>query len=190
MEENRLRITVVCGSLREGSYNRKVLEAMERLAPTHWEFLQTNLSTIPHYNEDLEKESNPSSVNDFIKSIKQSDGVLIVTPEYNTGIPGVLKNALDWASRPPKNSELIQKPVAIAGATPGNGGTAQCQAQLQQTLTAMNAYIMPGPKIQIRRAHEKINEKTGEFEDERTFRYMERFLLSFEDWIQTFKKSK
>ena len=186
MEENKLTIATICGSLRKDSFNRKVLTAIERIAPEHWRFHHTNLATIPLYNEDTEKEGDPPSVVEFKESIRKADGVLIVTPEYNTGIPGVLKNALDWASRPSKDSVLIHKPFAIAGATPGNGGTAQSQAQVRQTLLAMNAYTLPGPKILIGRVHEKINGTTGLFDDDQTLHYLDRFLKTFEGWIRTF----
>ncbi|MFD1774315.1 NADPH-dependent FMN reductase [Paenibacillus rhizophilus] len=187
MSENKLTITAICGSLREGSFNRKVLKAMEELAPKHWEIHRADLSNIPLYNADIESQGDPQSVALFKESIRQADGVLIVTPEYNSGIPGVLKNALDWVSRPVKSSVLIQKPFAIAGATPGSGGTAQSQAQVRQTLLAMNAYTMPGPKILIGGIHEKLNETTGELDDESTLRHIEKFLTAFEQWIYFFK---
>ncbi len=95
---------------------------------------------------------------------------------------------MDWASRLPKDSVLIHKPFAITGATPGNGGTAQSQAQVRQTLLAMDAYTMPGPKVLIGRVHEKLNETTGEFDDDRTLIYLDRFLETFESWIRTFDK--
>lgn len=187
MEKSGITIAAICGSLRKDSFNKKTLKAIEQMAPKHWSIHQTNIAEIPLYNADIEKEGDPQSVVNFKNSILKADGVLIITPEYNTGIPGVLKNALDWASRPPKHSALIEKPFAVAGATPGNGGTVQSQAQVRQTLLAMKAYTMPGPKIEIRKIHEKINETTGQIEDERTLRYLERFLLTFEDWIRTFR---
>ncbi|WP_025682345.1 NADPH-dependent FMN reductase [Paenibacillus maysiensis] len=190
MSENKLTITAICGSLREGSFNRRVLKAMEELASKHWEIHHVDLSTIPLYNSDIESQGDPQSVVEFKESIRKADGVLIVTPEYNMGIPGVLKNALDWASRPSKSSVLIQKPFAIAGATPGSGGTAQSQAQVRQTLLAMNAYTMAGPKILIGSIHEKLNETTGELDDESTLRHLERFLTAFEEWILVFKQTQ
>lgn len=190
MSENKLTITAICGSLREGSFNRRVLKAMEELAPKHWEIQHVDLSMIPLFNLDIESQGDPQSVAEFKESIKQADGVLIVTPEYNMGIPGVLKNALDWASRPGKSSVLIEKPFAIAGATPGSGGTAQSQAQVRQTLLAMNAYTMPGPKVLIGSVHEKLNETTGELDDESTLRHLERFLTAFEEWILVFKQTQ
>lgn len=189
MEEAKKVIATVCGSLRRGSYNHKVLEALEKTAPAHWEIEHTDISGIPLYDADLEKEGDPLEVSNFKRTIERADGVVIVTPEYNTGIPGVLKNALDWASRPAKASVMIEKPFAVAGATPGNGGTAQSQMQVRQTLLAMNAYVMPGPKIQIRRVHEKIGETTGVLEDERTLKYLNRFLSGFEGWVETLRKT-
>ncbi|QWU15450.1 NAD(P)H-dependent FMN reductase [Paenibacillus sophorae] len=190
MSENKLSITAICGSLREGSFNRKVLKAMEELAPKHWEIHHVDISAIPLYNSDIESHGDPQSVVELKESIRTADGVLIITPEYNMGIPGVLKNALDWASRPARSSVLIQKPFAIAGATPGGGGTAQSQAQVRQTLLAMNAYTMPGPKVLIGSVHEKLNETTGELNDESTLRHLERFLIAFEQWILIFKQSQ
>ncbi|MDT3427964.1 chromate reductase [Paenibacillus forsythiae] len=190
MSEHRFTITAICGSLREGSFNRRVLKAMERLAPKHWEIHHADLSLIPLYNADIESQGDPQPVVELKESIRQADGVLIVTPEYNMGIPGVLKNALDWASRPSKSSVLIGKPFAIAGATPGSGGTAQSQAQVRQTLLALNAYTMPGPKVLIGSVHEKLNAATGELDDETTLRHLERFLAAFEQWVLIFKQSQ
>jgi len=92
MAENKLAITAICGSLRKDSFNKKTLEDIEQISPKHWEIHHTNIATIPLYNADIEKTGDPQSVVDFKENIRKADGVLIVTPEYNTGIPGVLKN--------------------------------------------------------------------------------------------------
>jgi chromate reductase len=119
------RIAAFAGSLRRKSYNRALIEAARELAPGGMSIEPIEIGGLPFYNADVEAEGDPASVADFKAALQQADGVLIATPEYNDGIPGVLGNALDWASRLPGRAPLAAKPVAIIGASPSQIGTAR-----------------------------------------------------------------
>src|SRR5690349_20993259 len=127
-QENRLsngnfKILAFAGSLRRNSINRGLLEAAKEAAPEGVEIEIYDISNIPLYNDDLNPANPPEPVRDFKNRIKEADAIMIATPEYNYSIPGVLKNALDWASRPLTDNALRQKPAAILGATGGISGT-------------------------------------------------------------------
>jgi chromate reductase, NAD(P)H dehydrogenase (quinone) len=124
----------IAGSLRRGSYNRSLIRAAIELAPAGTTVIPYDLMDLPMYNGDVEAEGDPEAVAAFKHAINAADSLLIATPEYNHCVPGVLKNAIDWASRPARSSVLTGKPVAIMGATPGSGGTARAQAHLRDGL--------------------------------------------------------
>ena len=132
-----------------------------------------DLDGIPLYNADVEAEGDPEQVAAFKEAIRAADAVLIATPEYNHGVPGVTKNAIDWASRPPKDAPLGGKPVGIIGASPGITGTARGQSQLRQAFEFTDSYCMPQPEILVYRAHEKFDDE-GRLTDERTRAYLGR----------------
>ncbi|ARQ05784.1 FMN-dependent NADPH-azoreductase [Macrococcoides canis] len=178
-------IVFVCGSLRNGSYNRIYMETMIQHVPEDWSIKEVSFKDVPLYNFDLEGEQEPQAVTEFRDALSEADGIIIVTPEYNTGVPGPLKNAIDWASRVKNKgdkSPLVDRPFAIAGCSPGATGSALSQAQLRQTLTAMNAHIMPGPKLIIGKVHELITPEQT-IEDARTISYMKRFVDAFDVYI-------
>jgi chromate reductase len=162
-------ILAIVGSLRQGSYNRAVLRAVEQLAPAGVQVREHPLGDIPLYNGDVERQGLPEPVADFKAAIGAADALLILTPEYQHGIPGVLKNALDWASRPPRESPLQDKPVAIMGASPGMTGTARAQSQLRQTLAYNACRILPPPEVLISRVHERVEDGVLTDETTRTF---------------------
>lgn len=183
------KIGFICGSLRTGSYNKVLLNEMIRLAPKDWDTSVISFKDLPLYNYDEEGESEADSVTLFRESIHNVDGIIIVSPEYNSGIPGPLKNAIDWASRTKHKddkSPLINKPFAVAEGSPGNIGTALGQMQIRQSLLAMNAQVMAGPKLIVGRVHEKINEDTHNLDDERTQKHINSFLSSFNNWVEKF----
>ncbi len=133
-----MRVLAISGSLRAGSSNTAVLRAMAALAPEEVQVVYyTGLSELPHFNPDLDTEIPPSTVGDFRSQLMASDGVLISSPEYAHGVPGVLKNALDWLVR---SGELYEKPVAIVNASPRS---THAQASLVETLTTMTARLVP-----------------------------------------------
>ncbi|HUD70946.1 MAG TPA: NADPH-dependent FMN reductase, partial [Dongiaceae bacterium] len=134
------QIVGIAGALRHASYNRALLRAAVEAAPPGMSIAVHTLDDIPLYNGDVEAAGIPPAVTALKSAIRAADGLLIMTPEYNHGMPGVLKNAVDWLSRPPKPQAFDQKPVAIGGATPGGFGTRGAQYQLRQCLTPLNAF--------------------------------------------------
>lgn len=147
----------VAGSLRRGSYNRGLIRAALELAPPGVTVVSYDLLDIPLYNGDVEAEGDPEAVTRFKAAIAGADGLLIATPEYNHCVPGVLKNAIDWASRPAGRSVLTGKPVAIMGATTGRGGTARAQAHLRDGLAYTNGYVLPLPEVLVPMAGERFD---------------------------------
>lgn len=180
-----LQILAFAGSLRAGSYNKALLHNAKSLAPGNLAIEIFDISNIPLYNADVEAKGDPEPVAAFKEAMRKADGVLIATPEYNHGVAGVTKNAVDWASRPPKNSPLNQKPVGIMGATPGLTGTARGQSQLRQAFEFTNSYCMPQPEILVFKAHEKFDEQ-GMLIDEKTSEFLGNYMEAFHDWVLRF----
>lgn len=174
------------GSLRAGSYNRALLRAAIETAPEGMTIEIVDIAAIPLYDADLEAVGTPEPVAALKRAIAAADGLLIATPEYNHGVPGVTKNAIDWASRPPRESPLDRKPVGIVGASPGMVGTARGQSQLRQAFEFTNSYCMPQPQVLVARAHEKFD-ADGRLIDEKTREHLARFLIAFADWIRIFR---
>jgi chromate reductase, NAD(P)H dehydrogenase (quinone) len=185
----RVRILGFAGSLRQGSYNRALLRAATELAPKDMLIEIFDLLRIPLYNADIEARGDPEPVAAFKQAIRQADAVLMVTPEYNHGVPGVKKNAVDWASRPPRNAVLNAKPVAIIGAAPGVTGTARGQSQLRQAFEFTNSYAMPQPELLVFRATEKFDTE-GKLTDETTRELLRKFLEAFRAWTLQFRSSQ
>jgi chromate reductase, NAD(P)H dehydrogenase (quinone) len=184
-----VRILGFAGSLRQGSYNRALLRAASELAPEDMLIEIFDLLQIPLYNADVEARGDPEPVAAFKQAIRQADAVLMVTPEYNHGVPGVMKNAVDWASRPPRSAVLSVKPVAIIGASPGVTGTARGQSQLRQAFELTNSYAMPQPELLVYRANEKFDTE-GKLIDETTREHLRKFLEAFRAWTLQFKSSQ
>jgi chromate reductase len=137
-----LRVLGIAGSLRQGSYNRRLLEAAtEALTDADWTIAR--LRGIPPYDADVEERGNPPSVVQLKDQIEAADALVIATPEYNHSIPGVLKNAIDWASRPAHRSPLVGKPVVMLGASPGRGGARRALQHLRQVLESTDAMPLP-----------------------------------------------
>lgn len=137
------------GSLRRASYNRGLIRAAVDLAPDGIVMDVFDLAALPLYNQDVEDAGEPAAVAAFKRAIAQADALLVATPEYNHGVPGVLKNAIDWASRPRATSPLRDKAVAVMGASPGHGSTARAQAQLRDAFVFTGACVMPLPELLI-----------------------------------------
>ncbi len=159
-----VRILGIPGSLRSASYNRALLRSAQELAPAGAEVETFELHEVPPYDGDLEAEGDPAAVAALKESIKESDALLIASPEYNRGTPGVLKNAIDWASRPPLASPLAGKPVAVMGATTGMSGTKNAQEQLRQALAFPGAFVVEGGELRVPEAFLKIDEHDGAYD--------------------------
>lgn len=177
-----LRVLGIAGSLRRGSLNRALLRAAVELAPPTLAIVEHDLRDVPLYDGDVEAAGDPPAVAALKEAIRGADALLVATPEYNHGVPGVLKNAVDWASRKPGTSPLAGKPAAIIGASPGMTGSARAQTQLRQTFVFTNTIAMLQPEILVARAHEKFDER-GRLTDEATRLFLAGFLERFHDWI-------
>ena len=185
-DDRDLNILAFAGSLRRGSYNRALVRAAVEAAPAGMTISVFEIDEIPLYNGDVEAAGDPEAVARFKEAIRAADGLLIATPEYNHGVPGVTKNAIDWASRPPRQAPLDRKPVAILGASPGITGTARGQSQLRQAFEFTNSYCMPQPEILVYKAHEKFDAE-GRLTDEKTREFLGKFLVAFGEWARRFK---
>lgn len=173
------------GSLRKESYNKMALNAAVKLAPDNMEIEVFDLEGIPLFNQDLE-QSPPSRVKEFKAKIREADAILIVTPEYNYSIPGILKNAIDWASRPHGDNAFYGKPVAVMGASTGMFGTARAQYHLRQCLVSLNMHAVNSPEVMITQAQDKFDEK-GCLKDERTKEKIKGLLQALMDWTEKLK---
>ena len=173
------------GSLREGSYNKALLQAAVELKPKDAELEIFSIDGIPLFNQDLEAHV-PEKVKQFKAKIKAADAILIATPEYNYSMPGVLKNAIDWASRPYGDNSFEDKPVAIMGASPGGFGTARAQYHLRQICVFLNMHTVNKPEVFVTFAHTKID-GNGRVTDEETRGRIKHLLESLVSWTRRLK---
>jgi chromate reductase, NAD(P)H dehydrogenase (quinone) len=171
----------IAGSLRKASYNRGLIRAAIDVAPTGTKVVPYDLAQIPMFNADVEAAGEPSAVGDFKRALAAADALLIATPEYNHCVPGVLKNAIDWASRPARRSVLTGKPVAIMGASTGRGGSARAQAHLRDGMAYTNGFVLPLPEVLVSLAGEKFDDE-GSLTDEETLGEVRDLLVSLAAW--------
>jgi chromate reductase, NAD(P)H dehydrogenase (quinone) len=159
-----LVILGIAGSLRQHSYNRAALRAAQELAPNGATIETFDIDGLPGFSQDLEA-SPPAKVAELKRRIRSCDALLLVTPEYNYSVPGVLKNAIDWASRPYGDSAWNGKPVAIMGASSGDLGSARAQYHLRQMFVFLNMYAVNQPEVMIANAAKKFDDQ-GNLTDE------------------------
>src|SRR5215470_13926892 len=145
MAGEKLHVLGFAGSLRKTSFNRGLLRAAVDAAPAGMEIETFDLTPIPSYNADVEEKGLPAPVAEFKEKIRAADALLIATPEYNYSVPGLLKNAIDWASRPSNQSPLQKKPAALMGASGGQMGTARAQLALRQSFVFTETLVLPKP---------------------------------------------
>jgi len=173
----------ISGSLRSSSFNTALLRAAQELMPEGMGMEIYDLAPIPMYDQDLVKDGKfPEPVEAMRRKMTESDGLMIATPEYNFSVPGVLKNALDWASRPP-DSPLEGKPAAIMGATSGNFGTVRAQMHLRQVLLYSNTHTLRKPEVLVMNAAEKFD-GNGRLVDETTRDFLRQMLEAYQEWIE------
>lgn len=174
-------VAVIVGSLRKESFNRKIAKVMIDVAPANLRCAFLEIGELPLYNQDLETASPPAPWTSFRDKVKASDGILIVSPEYNRSIPGALKNAIDVGSRPVGHSAWKGKPMAVAGVTMGPLGAMAGVLAIRQAFTALAVPLLPAPELYIANAgtlfeEGKVNEKTHEF--------LHKAMESFAAWIE------
>lgn len=181
------RLLGISGSLRTDSYSTAILTALaEAAAPmAHFDF--ADIGALPHYNQDLEG-ALPAAVVDFKAKVAAADGVVLVSPEFNHGVPGVLKNALDWGSRPAFRAPFTEKPVLIVTSSPAFTGGVRAQYQLRETLTSMLARLVATPEIVVGQVHGKIID--GRFIDEPAIEYALKGLAALLDEIRRLDASR
>ncbi len=183
--ERTVNILGFAGSLRKGSYNKALLRAALELVPKGAKLETFDLEGIPPFNQDLENQP-PEKVKEFKAKIRAADAILIATPEYNYSIPGVLKNAIDCASRPYGDNAFEHKPVAIMGASPGMMGTARAQYHLRQCFVFLTCFALNQPEVMIPFAQGKID-RDGKVTDQKIREKIRELLESLVAWTKRLK---
>jgi chromate reductase len=179
-----VQFLAIIGSLRRRSYNRMTCEAARELLPDGVTLEVADIGSIPLFDPDvLEEQGVPQSVRRLKEQITAADAVVIFSPEYNFSVPGVLKNAIDWVSRPPTEQPLRDKPVAIMGAASGRLGTARMQYHLRQTLVSLEALPLARPEVMITGCAEKFDAE-GRLTDEPTRAQIRSQLEALVAWVQ------
>ncbi|WP_161880948.1 NADPH-dependent FMN reductase [Deinococcus alpinitundrae] len=182
-QPDSIRILGVAGSLRRASFNRALLAAAGELCPDGVTLDLFDLAPLPLYDQDLDTEDAPPAVQAFRDALWAADALLISTPEYNHGVPGVLKNALDWAPRPPQHQPLSGLPVAVMGASPYTWGTARAQAHLRQTLVFPSALVLSQPEVLVANAAGKFD-AGGHLTDDATRTFVHELLVALAVWTR------
>jgi chromate reductase, NAD(P)H dehydrogenase (quinone) len=184
MADRTLDVLTICGSLRKGSYNRVLMNALPALAPAGMRLSEAPpFSEFPLYNFDIQNASGfPPAVITLADAIRAADGLIIVTPEYNFGIPGGLKNAIDWLSRL-KDQPFAGKPIALQSASPGPLGGARVQYDLRRSMVFLDALTLNKPEIFVGICMQRFDEKTGEITDEPTKGFIRQQLAAFERFV-------
>jgi len=180
-----INIIGFAGSLRKDSYNKALLHASMELLPKDAALDIFDLEGIPPFNQDLEN-SPPEKVKEFKAKIRAADALLIASPEYNYSIPGVLKNAIDWASRPPRDNPFVDKPVAVMSASTGMLGGARAQYHLRQVFVLLSMHPINKPEVFVTFAQQKIDEN-GKVTDEATRAKIKELLECLVAWTKKLK---
>lgn len=180
-----MNILTISGSLRDQSFNSLLLKAFEKHAGADLSFTHASLEGIPLYDQDLESEF-PEVVSNVKAQIRSADGIVIATPEYNRSIPGILKNMIDWTSRPYGDNAWAGKPVYVVGASVGPIATAVAQAELRKVMLYLDARVLGQPEFYMGNASEKFNTE-GELTDESTVAHIEKALAAFTTFAARFK---
>jgi len=178
----KYNVTAIVGSLRKDSYNLKLAKALAKLGSEHFDVTFANIADLPLFNQDLEA-AFPAPALRLKKEIENADAILFVTAEYNRGAPGVLKNAIDWASRPYGKNSFAKKPAAICGASPGTIGTACAQNGLKHTLNYLDIALMGQPEVYVY-FKDGLIDHDGNLSDEGTKKFLQGFVDQFAKWIE------
>ena len=184
--EKKISILGFAGSLRKGSYNKALIRAAQELVPANAVLEIFDLEGIPPYNQDHE-QNPPEKVKAFKQKIQKADAILIATPEYNYSIPGVLKNALDWASRPFGDNSLEGKPAGIMSASMGMLGGSRAQYHMRQIFVFLDMHPLNRPEVIVPAAHEKVDQ-SGRVTDEKTRQKIKELLEALVNWTRRLQK--
>lgn len=177
-----MHILGISGSLREGSYNTGLLRTAAVLVPAGVTFSIASIRDIPFYDGDIDNEQQPEAVTTLKEQIASADGVILATPEYNYSYSGVLKNAIDWMTRG-THRPLIDKPVAVVGASPGNFGAVRAQTDLRRLMSSVSGLVLPRPELLVSNVNKKVDEQ-GIIIDEATRKVYQTLLESFVAFIK------
>lgn len=189
----KVRVLGIAGSLRTKSYNRALLRAAQELAPAEMEihiFDNATLEKIPAYDEDIRQQGDPETVEILKNEIDQADALLFAIPEYNHAMSGVLKNAVDWVSRPPRSSPLDGKPVALMGASLGMAGTARAQMSFRQICVFTNMHPVNKPEVLVGNAQQRFDSEGGRLIDEDSRKFIRQLLEALLDWTRRLSYGK
>ena len=179
---DKIKILGIAGSLRKASYNRAALRAAQQLVPDGASLETFELDGIPAFNQD-EERNLPAKVVDLKVRVRAADAILFVTPEYNYSVPGILKNAIDWASRPFGDSAWTGKPVAVMGASVGVTGTARAQYHLRQTFVYLDMYPLNKPEVMLGSAAQRFDEQ-GNLTDDKAKELIRQLLQALVAWTR------
>ncbi|CAL8481576.1 NADPH-dependent FMN reductase [Caballeronia sp. S22] len=178
-DQNSLRLVTLVGSLRRLSFHAAIADSLQELAPENVRVTKLpSVGLLPHYDADVQAEGFPQTVLDLGNAISEADGVIIVTPEYNYSVPGVLKNALDWLSRLP-TPPFVGKPVAIQSASPGIFGGARAQYHLRQSMVFLDAQVLNKPEVMVGGAASKVDVENKTVTDPQTREIISAQLKAF-----------
>jgi NAD(P)H-dependent FMN reductase len=176
------KIAVVVGSIRRDSFNKKLAHALVSLAPADFSFEFLDIASLPLYSQDYDGDF-PEVARTMKQKISEANGLLFVTPEYNRSIPGVLKNALDWGSRPWGQSAWSDTPGAVIGTSPGATGTALAQAHLRNVLAYLDVPLLGQPEMFVKHDESRID-ASGKIVDEKTRKFLQTFVDRYVAWVK------
>jgi len=186
MADKTLSVVCICGSLRKGSYNRMVMNALPGLAPANLKLTEAPpFADFPLYNADIQEKGIPPAVLTLAEAVRAADGVIFNSPEYNFSMPGGLKNAIDWVSRVP-NQPFAGKPVALQSAANGILGGGRMQYDLRRSMIFLDAMTLNKPEIFIGNSSQKFDAKTGLITDQQTVGFIRQQLEAFAKFIERF----
>ena len=184
-DSGKISVLGICGSLRQASFNMAALKTAIALKPAEMTATIADISQIPAYNEDVRAQGFPPPVEALRRQIKEADALLFACPEYNYGMSGVLKNAIDWASRPP-DQPFAGKPCAILGAAAGMAGTARAQYDLRRACVFLDIHVLNKPEVFIGQAQTKFD-AAGNLTDEAAKGFIRDMMANLASWARRFK---
>jgi chromate reductase len=184
---SKIRVAVLVGSLRKDSFNRHLAKAVEQLAPSDLSFEHLRIDNLPLYDQDFDGQY-PAECQRLKDEVSAADALLFVTPEYNRSIPGVLKNAIDWGSRPWGHNSWSGKPGAVLGTSPGATGTALAQQHLRNVLAYLDVKTLAQPEMFIKHDPARIDDQ-GQIVSEDTRKFLQGFVDRYVDWVRMLKSA-